>query len=200
MNLLLALAVATTAPLDTATFAGGCFWSMERAFDQVDGVVSVTVGYTGGRVPHPSYEQVSTGQTGHLESVQVVYDARKLGYERLVDAFWHNIDPTQADGQFCDHGPEYHTAIFYRDSTQHRVAAASRRALEQRFKQPIATEVVRAGVVYPAGEHHQHYYRQDPFRDARYRAGGGRAPPAAAAGGPDAPARGAPHGPPPAHA
>src|SRR2546430_1241837 len=144
MNLLLALALAPTAPLDTATFAGGCFWSMERAFDQVDGVVSVTVGYTGGRVPHPSYEQVSTGQTGHLESVQVVYDARKLEYERLVDAFWHNIDPTQADGQFCDHGPEYHTAIFYRDSTQHRVAAASRRALERRFKQPIATEIVLA--------------------------------------------------------
>src|SRR5437879_1455421 len=147
MNLLLALLV-TTVPLDTATFAGGCFWSMERAFDQVAGVVSVTVGYTGGRVPHPSYEQVSTGQTGHLESVQVVYDARKHGYERLVDAFWHNIDPTQADGQFCDHGPEYHTAIFYRDSTQHSVAAASRRALEQRFKQPIATEIVRAGVFY----------------------------------------------------
>ena len=174
MNLLLALAVATTAPLDTATFAGGCFWSMERAFDQVDGVVSVTVGYTGGRVPHPSYEQVSTGQTGHLESVQVVYDARKLGYERLVDAFWHNIDPTQADGQFCDHGPEYHTAIFYRDSTQHRVAAASRRALERRFKQPIATEIVLATVFYPAEQYHQHYYRKNPFRYALYRTGCGR--------------------------
>src|SRR2546422_9938635 len=174
MNLLLALAVATTAPLDTATFAGGCFWSMERAFDQLDGVVSVTVGYTGGRVPHPSYEQVSTGQTGHLESVQVVYDARKLAYERLVDAFWHNIDPTQADGQFCDHGPEYHTAIFYRDSTQHRVAAASRRALERRFKQPIATEIVRASVFYPAEQYHQHYYRKNPFRYALYRTGCGR--------------------------
>ncbi len=174
MNLLLALAVATTAPLDTATFAGGCFWSMERAFDKLDGVVSVTVGYTGGRVAHPSYEQVSTGQTGHLESVQVVYDARKLAYERLVDAFWHNIDPTQADGQFCDHGPEYHTAIFYRDSTQHRVAAASRRALEQRFKQPIATEIVRASVFYPAEQYHQHYYRKNPFRYALYRTGCGR--------------------------
>ena len=174
MNLLLALAVATTAPLDTATFAGGCFWSMERAFDKLDGVVSVTVGYTGGRVAHPSYEQVSTGQTGHLESVQVVYDARKLAYERLVDAFWHNIDPTQADGQFCDHGPEYHTAIFYRDSTQHRVAAASRRALERRFKQPIATEIVLATVFYPAEQYHQHYYRKNPFRYALYRTGCGR--------------------------
>src|SRR5213594_3981324 len=106
MHLLLALALATTAPLDTATFAGGCFWSMERAFDKVAGVVSVTVGYSGGEMPHPSYEQVSTGRTGHLEAVQVVYDARKIEYERLVDAFWHNIDPTQADGQFCDHGSD----------------------------------------------------------------------------------------------
>src|SRR2546425_1933572 len=111
MNFLLALVV-TTAPLDPAPFAGGCFWSMERAFDQVPGVVSATVGYTGGTLPHPSYDQVSTGQTGHLESLQVVYDARKISYDRLVDAFWHDIDPTQADGQFCDHGPEYHTAIF----------------------------------------------------------------------------------------
>src|SRR5437763_15707982 len=125
MNLLFALVLAvTTAPLDTATFAGGCFWSMERAFDQVAGVVAVTVGYTGGTMPHPSYEQVSTGQTGHLESVQVVYDPAKITYERLVDAFWHAIDPTQADGQFCGHGPEYHTAIFYRFTLPHRVAAA----------------------------------------------------------------------------
>src|SRR5881398_2985041 len=135
MNLLFALVLAvTTAPLDTATFAGGCFWSMERAFDQVAGVVAVTVGYTGGTLPHPSYEQVSTGQTGHLESVQVVYDRRRIAYERLVDAFWHDIDPTQADGQFCDHGPQYHTAVFYRDSTQHRAADASKRRLEARFQ------------------------------------------------------------------
>src|SRR5256885_12025656 len=173
MNLLLALAL-TTAPLDTATFAGGCFWSMERAFDQVAGVVSVTVGYTGGNPSHPSYEQVSTGQTGHLESVQVAYDPRKIDYEHLVDAFWHDIDPTQADGQFCDHGPEYHTAIFYRDSTQHRVAAASRRALEQRFKQPVATQIVPAGVFYPAEQDHPHHYRKNPFPDAPYRTGCGR--------------------------
>src|SRR2546427_13050161 len=102
MNLLLALVVATTAPLDTATFAGGCFWSMERAFDQVDGVVSVTVGYTGGHTPHPTYEQVSTGLTGHLEAVQGGYDPGKITYERLVEAFLHDIDPTQAHGQFSD--------------------------------------------------------------------------------------------------
>src|SRR4029077_9503010 len=173
MNLLLALAV-MTAPLDTATFAGGCFWSMERAFDQVAGVVSVTVGDTGGTMPHPSYEQVSTGQTGHLESVQVVYDPQKITYERLVDAFWHDIDPTQADGQFCDHGPEYHTAIFYRDTLQHRVAAASRRALETRFGQRIATEVERATEFYPAEEYHQHYYRKNPVRYGMYRVACGR--------------------------
>src|SRR5438046_10005742 len=144
MNLLLALAFATAAPLDTATFAGGCFWSMERAFDQVDGVVSVTVGYTGGHTTHPSYEQVSTGLTGHLESVQVVFDPRKTTYERLVDAFVHDIDPTQADGQFCDHGDEYCTAIFYLDSARHRADAASRRAMEGRTGQPILTDTIAA--------------------------------------------------------
>src|SRR5437667_12473626 len=110
MNLLLALLV-TTVPLDTATFAGGCFWSMERAFDQVTGVVSATVGYTGGRVAHPSYELVSTGQTGHLESVEVVYYPAKITYERLVDAFWYVIDPTLASCQFYDIGTEYSTDI-----------------------------------------------------------------------------------------
>src|SRR6184192_3999334 len=169
MNLLLALLV-TTVPLDTATFAGGCFWSMERAFDQITGVVSATVGYMGGTVAHPSYELVSTGQTGHLEAVQVVYDPQKIAYERLVDAFWHDIDPTQADGQFCDHGPEYHTAIFYRDSTEHRVAAASRRALERRFEKPIVTEIVPATAFYPAEAYHQHYYRKNPVRYGMYRA------------------------------
>src|SRR6266550_6230632 len=174
MNLLLALAVASAAPLDTATFAGGCFWSMERAFDQVDGVESVTVGYTGGHTLRPSYEEVSTGPTGHLESVQVVYDPRKITYDRLVDAFWHDIDPTQPDGQFCDLGDEYRTAIFYRDSAQHRVAAASRRALERRFGQPITTQIVRATGFYPAEAYHQHYYSKNPVRYGMYRAACGR--------------------------
>jgi len=174
MNLLLALALTTTTSLDTATFAGGCFWSMERAFDQVPGVMSATVGYTGGTVPHPSYELVSTGQTGHLEAVQVVYDPQKIAYERLVDAFWHDIDPTQADGQFCDHGPEYHTAIFYRDTTEHRVAAASRRALERRFGQAIVTRIAQATEFYPAEDYHQHYYRKNPVRYGMYRVACGR--------------------------
>src|SRR5882724_308416 len=174
MHLLLALSLVATAPLDTASFAGGCFWSMERAFDQVAGVTAVTVGYTGGHTSHPTYEQVSTGRTGHLESVQVVYDPQTVAYEQLVDAFWHDIDPTQADGQFCDHVDESRTAIFYRDSAQHRVAAASRRALERRFEQPIATQISRATAFYPAEEYHQHYYRKNPIRYGAYRVACGR--------------------------
>ena len=174
MNLLLALTLAVTSPLDTATFAGGCFWSMERAFDQVPGVVAVTVGYAGGRVPHPSYDQVSTGRTGHLESVQVAYDPQRISYARLVDAFWHDIDPTQADGQFCDHGPEYHTAVFYRDSTERRVAEASLRALERRFGKPITTALLRATTFYRAEEYHQHYYKKNPVNYGLYRVACGR--------------------------
>src|SRR5207302_546638 len=131
-------------------------------FDQVPGVLAVTVGYAGGRLPHPSYDQVSTGRTGHLESVQVVYDANGISYARLVDAFWHDIDPTQADGQFCDHGPQYHTAVFYRDSAERRVAEASLRALERRFGKPITTALLRATTFYPAEQYHQHYYKKNP--------------------------------------
>jgi len=174
MNLLLALTLAVTSPLDTATFAGGCFWSMERAFDQVPGVVAVTVGYAGGHVPHPSYDQVSTGRTGHLESVQVAYDPLRISYARLVDAFWHDIDPTQADGQFCDHGPEYHTAVFYRDSAERRVAEASLRALERRFGKPITTALLRATTFYRAEEYHQHYYKKNPVNYGLYRVACGR--------------------------
>ena len=173
MNLLLALAITAT-PLDTATFAGGCFWSMERAFDQVAGVTAVTVGYAGGTVAHPSYEQVSTGRTGHLEAVQVVFDPRQISYTRLVDAFWHDIDPTQADGQFCDHGPEYHTAVFYRDDNQHQVAAASALALARRFGKPITTALLRTTTFYPAEEYHQHYYKKNPVAYGAYRIACGR--------------------------
>src|SRR5260221_7919849 len=173
MNLLLALALTAT-PLDTATFAGGCFWSMERAFDQVAGVTAVTVGYTGGTVPHPSYEQVSTGRTGHLEAVQVVFDPRQISYGRLLDAFWHDIDPTQPDGQFCDHGPEYHTAVFYADANQHQAAAASAQALAQHFRKPITTALLRATAFYPAEEYHQHYYKKNPVAYGAYRIACGR--------------------------
>src|SRR5256885_2087954 len=187
MNLLLSLAIALTSPLDTATFAGGCFWSMERAFDQVPGVVAVTVGYAGGRLPHPSYDQVSTGRTGHLESVQVVYDANRISYARLLDAFWHDIDPTQSDGQFCDHGPEYLTAVFYRDSSQHRLAAASAQSLARRFGKPITTALRRATTFYPAEEYHQHYAKKNPVAYGAYRFACGRDRRLAQLWGPDAP-------------
>jgi peptide methionine sulfoxide reductase msrA/msrB len=162
------------APVDTATFAGGCFWSMELPFDRLDGVVSVTVGYTGGHVPGPSYRQVTAGGTGHVEAVQVVYDPARVTYERLVDAFWHHIDPLQADGQFCDRGPQYRTAVFYHGPAQQRVAEDSKRLLARRFAQPIATMVRPAGPFYAAEEYHQHYARRNPVRYALYRKGCGR--------------------------
>jgi peptide methionine sulfoxide reductase msrA/msrB len=172
----LAAPLALGAPLDTATFAGGCFWSMEHPFDQLAGVVSVTVGYAGGRTERPSYRQVSAGGTGHLESVQVVYDPRTVSYDQLLDAFWHNIDPITLDGQFCDFGPQYHTAIFYRNAAQQHLAEASKRRLEAsgRFHQPIVTAIVPAGAFYPAEEYHQHYYKKNPARYRLYRAGCGR--------------------------
>jgi len=176
MNLLLlgALWLAPAAPIDTATFAGGCFWSMEHPFDQLDGVVSVTVGFMGGRTVSPSYEDVVTGRTGHLESVQVVYDARKVGYAKLLDAFWHNIDPFQVNGQACDHGPQYQSAVFYRDSVQQRLAEHSKRHLGLRFQREIVTQLRAAGPFYPAEEYHQHYYRKNPVRYGLYRTGCGR--------------------------
>ncbi|MGH7671946.1 MAG: peptide-methionine (R)-S-oxide reductase MsrB [Gemmatimonadales bacterium] len=177
MHIALLLAVSLAgppAPLDTATFAGGCFWSMEHPFDQLDGVVSVTVGFMGGRTPNPSYGAVTTGRTGHLESVQVVYDPSKVDYARLLDAFWHNIDPFQSNGQFCDHGPQYQTAIFYGDSVERRLAEESKRQLAVRFQRPIVTQVRRAGAFYAAEEYHQHYYKKNPVRYGAYRAGCGR--------------------------
>jgi len=149
---------------------------MEHPFDQLDGVISVTVGYMGGHTRNPTYEEVSSGATGHLESVQVAYDPTRIGYEKLLDAFWHNIDPVTFEGQFCDFGPQYHTAIFYRDSTQRRLAEASKQQLETsgRFQQRIATVIVPAGEFYPAEEYHQHYYRKNPTRYRLYRLGCGR--------------------------
>ena len=176
MSTVLSLLLAGAAPSDSATaiFAGGCFWSMEHPFDQLDGVTAVTVGFTGGRTANPTYEEVSSGGTGHLESVRVVYDPRKVTYETLLDAFWHNIDPLQADGQFCDHGPQYHTAIFYHDSTQQRLAEQSKRSLEGRFRQPIVTLIAPAAAFYPAEERHQHFYRKNSAYYKAYRLGCGR--------------------------
>jgi peptide-methionine (S)-S-oxide reductase len=144
-------------PLAKATFAGGCFWSMESAFDKVEGVVSTTSGYTGGQKENPTYEEVSAGGTGHVEAVEVAYDPAKISYERLLDVFWHNVDPLAADGQFCDHGSQYRSAIFARDEEQRRLAEESKRKLEEsgRYQQPIVTAIRPAQAFYPAEAYHQ---------------------------------------------
>jgi peptide-methionine (S)-S-oxide reductase len=160
----------------TATFAGGCFWCMEPPFEKLPGVISTQVGYTGGTVKKPTYEQVSAGTTGHAESVQVTYDPSRIGYEKLLDVFWHNVDPLTRDAQFCDHGRQYRTAIFYHDDTQQRLAEESKRALEtsKRFDKPIVTEIVRAGDFWPAEDYHQRYHEKNPIRYKYYRWNCGR--------------------------
>jgi peptide-methionine (S)-S-oxide reductase len=155
--------------LATAIFAGGCFWCMEGPFDVLPGVVSTTSGYTGGHLVNPSYEQVSAGGTGHAESVLVRYDPRKIDYAKLLDAFWHNIDPFAVDAQFCDHGHQYRSAIFYANDEQRRLAEASKADLQKKFDKPIATAIEPAGAFYPAEEYHQDYYQKNPVRYKFYR-------------------------------
>ena len=159
-----------------ATFAGGCFWCVESDFDKIDGVISTTSGYTGGKVVNPAYEEVSAGRTGHAEAVEIVYDPRRVSYERLLEHFWHTVDPTAKDRQFCDIGAQYRTAIFVHDEAQRRAAEASRAALEKSkpFKAPIVTEIVPAGPFYAAEEYHQDYYQKNPLRYSYYRASCGR--------------------------
>lgn len=161
---------------ETATFAGGCFWSMERPFDHTPGVISATVGYTGGGKTNPSYEDVGTRTTGHAESVEVRYDPAKVSYERLLYIYWHNIDPTQIQGQFCDHGDEYRSVIFYHNDAQKKAAEASKAALVKSglFKQPIVTEIVPASAFWKAEEYHQHYADKNPVAYNLYRVGCGR--------------------------
>jgi peptide-methionine (S)-S-oxide reductase len=161
----------TAAPTAHATFAGGCFWCMVAPFEALDGVVSVTSGYTGGTKVNPTYEEVSAGGTGHAESVDIIYDPAKIGYEKLLDVFWHNVDPTTRDAQFCDHGHQYRTAIFYHDDTQRRLAEESKHALEasHTLPGPIVTGIVAAGTFYPAEEYHQDYYKKNPVRYRFYR-------------------------------
>ena len=161
-------------PLAKATFAGGCFWCMEGPFDKLDGVVSTTSGYTGGTRKNPSYEEVSSGGTGHAESVQVVYDPSKVSYEKLLEVYWHNIDPLARNRQFCDVGTQYRSAIFYHDEAQKRLAEASKAEVQKRFKQPIETQIVAASAFYPAEDYHQDYYTKNPIRYKFYRTGCGR--------------------------
>jgi peptide-methionine (S)-S-oxide reductase len=162
--------------LAKATFAGGCFWCMQPAFDRVDGVKSTTVGYTGGDAKDPTYEDVSAGGTGHAESIQISYDPKKVSYPQLLDVFWHNIDPLTANAQFCDHGTQYRSAIFYHNDEQKRLAEQSKKELDTagRFKQPIVTEIVAATEFYPAEDYHQEYYKKNPLHYKYYRFGCGR--------------------------
>jgi peptide-methionine (S)-S-oxide reductase len=159
-----------------ATFAGGCFWCVEVDFDKVDGVLSTTSGYTGGTVAHPTYQQVSRNRTGHAEVVQVVFDPARVSYERLVAYYWRTIDPTTKDRQFCDVGSPYRTAIYAHDEQQLKVALASRAALEadKPFKEPIVTQIERAGPFYAAEAYHQDYATTNPLRYQYYRKSCGR--------------------------
>jgi len=159
-----------------ATFAGGCFWCMEEAMDKVPGVISTTSGYIGGTIKNPSYEQVSSGSTGYVEAVEVVYDPQKVSYQTLLDAFWKNHDPTVTNRQFCDVGTQYRPAIFYHDEAQKRLAEASKAKIIQTkpFSQPVLTTIEKAGTFWPAEDYHQDYYKKNPARYKYYATGCGR--------------------------
>ncbi|MGZ9585523.1 peptide-methionine (S)-S-oxide reductase MsrA [Paenibacillus marinisediminis] len=167
---------ADTENVEIATFAGGCFWCMVKPFDQWDGVHAVVSGYTGGQIDHPTYEQVKTQTTGHLEAVQISYDSRKISYEQLLELFWAQIDPTDAEGQFQDRGESYTTAIFVHTEKQRELAEASRNELAAsgRFDKPIVTPIRDAAPFYPAEDYHQDYYRKEPEHYKQDRAMSGR--------------------------
>jgi peptide-methionine (S)-S-oxide reductase len=165
-----------TAGQQIAVFAGGCFWCMEPPFDALPGVLATTSGYTGGKVANPTYEQVSYDETGHAEAVQILFDPAQISYEKLLEVFWHNIDPTAFDAQFCDLGHQYRSEIFYQDEAQHAAATASRDALVKAkpFAGAIVTRLSQAGTFYPAENYHQDYYKKNPVRYKFYRYNCGR--------------------------
>jgi peptide-methionine (S)-S-oxide reductase len=169
-------AQAPALPTAKAVFAGGCFWCVESDFDKIPGVISTTSGYIGGTVANPTYQQVAAKVTGHAEAVEIAYDPKKVTYERLVEYFWHTIDPTTKDRQFCDSGSPYRSAIFALDAEQLKIAQTSKIALEKSkpFKEPVVTEIVLATKFYPAEDYHQDYYLKNPVRYKYYRGGCGR--------------------------
>jgi methionine-S-sulfoxide reductase len=156
---------------DTALFAMGCFWCAETAFEGTEGVGSVVSGFTGGTVPHPTYDQVTRGGTGHFEAIQVVFDSTQIDYETLLRIFWHNIDPFDAEGQFCDRGDSYRAGLFPRTAAQRQAAEASKTAAEARLEQPVVTEILSAAPFYPAEDYHQDFWLKDPERYTSYRSG-----------------------------
>lgn len=159
-----------------ATFAGGCFWCMQPAFENIKGVKEVVSGYTGGEMVNPTYEEVSSGKTGHREAVEVIYDPSEARYEDLLEVFWQNIDPTDPGGQFADKGSQYKTAIFYQDDEQKKIAERSKEKLSGsgKFNKPIVTEIIKASKFYPAEEYHQDYHKKNPVRYQMYKKGSGR--------------------------
>ena len=162
--------------MEKATFAGGCFWGVEHLFNEIPGVIEAVSGYAGGSRDNPTYEQVCSGRTGHAEAVEVTYDPAKVSYEQLLDVFWVNHDPTVKDRQFCDSGSQYRPAIFYLDEQQKQLAEASKAKWEKTkpFKQPILTEITKAGPFYPAEDYHQDYYKKNPLQYRFYVTGCGR--------------------------
>ncbi len=161
---------------EKATFAGGCFWCMQGPFDATEGVISTDVGYTGGKKENPSYEEVSTGKTGHAEAIEIIFDPEKVSYEELLEIFWRNIDPTTQNQQFADKGTQYRTAIFYHDQKQKELAEKSKMELQKSgmFDKPIVTEIVPASKFYSAEEYHQEYYAKNPQHYQMYKVGSGR--------------------------
>jgi len=160
----------------TAIFAGGCFWCMEPPFDKLEGVISTVSGYTGGHTDNPNYKQVTYENTGHFEALQVTYDPNKIDYETLLTVFWHNVDPLDPKGQFCDKGDSYRTAIFYANETEKKLAQESKTAIEDsgHFREPIVTQLLAAKTFYPAEDYHQNYYQTTPVKYKYYRFACGR--------------------------
>lgn len=163
--------------LEKATFAGGCFWCMVKPFDSYEGIHSVISGYTGGEIENPTYEEVCSNMTGHKEAVQITYDPELFSYDKLVQLFWMQIDPTDPGGQFYDRGSSYETAIYYHDNEQKEVATASKNELQAsgKFSKPIVTPILEAKPFYPAEKYHQDYYKKNPTHYERYQTGSGRA-------------------------
>jgi methionine-S-sulfoxide reductase len=160
----------------TAVFAGGCFWCIQPAFDKAKGVIKTVVGYCGGTEPNPTYDLVSSEKTGYRESIQITYDPTKISYDQLLDIYWRQIDPTQADGQFTDIGPSYRAAIFYGNDGEKKIAEASKEKLARsgKFNKPIVTEILPAMKFYPAEPYHQKYYQQNPEHFEAFEEGSGR--------------------------
>lgn len=159
---------------DTATFAGGCFWCMEPPYDKMDGVAATISGYAGGDEPNPSYREVASGQTGHAEVVQVIYDSTQVSYERLLQTYWHNIDPLDDGGQFCDRGSSYRPVIFVHNAHQRQLAEASKEQVAQRFSEPIVVPIEPLDAFYAAETYHQNFYQKNSARYNNYRRGCGR--------------------------